>query len=81
MGLDRHKLIGFIVENSDVEEAELNEDTVLFSSGILDSFMMVELIAFLEDELTTKIRVTEINLDNFDTIGRILAFADSKARA
>lgn len=41
---------------------------------MLDSFMMVELIVFLEAAAGRRMKPTDIQLDNLDTIQRILGF-------
>jgi acyl carrier protein len=43
----------------------------LFDHGALDSFGVVEFLAFLEKDLNAEIRLDEITLDNFSTIERI----------
>ena len=57
------------------------DDTELFSTGTIDSFAMVELLVFLEGQIGSKLGPEDISLDNFDTLGRILAFAAARAPA
>jgi acyl carrier protein len=57
--------------------ADVQEETCLFSSGLLDSFHLVELIAVLEKSSGRKIRAGDVNLENLDTPGRIAAFLAS----
>jgi acyl carrier protein len=47
---------------------ELNGTTPLFSSGIVDSFGVLELIAFLEDRFQITIDPGRHQLTDFDTI-------------
>ena len=58
---------------------ELHDDTALFSSGLLDSFHLVEMIAVLEKNSGRKIKAGEINLENLDTPGRIAGFLGTPA--
>lgn len=51
----------------------LRDDTSLFSSGIIDSFGVLELIAFLEDAFQIEIDTTQRNLSEFDTVAKIAA--------
>lgn len=53
-------------------------DTLLFSSGALDSVAMLNLITFVEDRTGIEIRADEVTLENFDTIERILRFAEER---
>jgi acyl carrier protein len=78
MGLDRSALVEFIQSNFGLDGTALDTDTVLFSSNLLDSLSMVELMVFIEREAGIKIRATEVSLDNLDSITRILSFVERK---
>jgi acyl carrier protein len=58
---------------------DVQEETRLFSSGLLDSFHLVELIATLEKSSGRNIRAGDVNLENLDTPRRIAAFLASQA--
>lgn len=64
------------IEDELAVDAELGEDTLLFSSGLIDSFSLVSLMSFIEDEGGVRISPTDVKLENFDSIGRILAYLD-----
>ena len=49
----------------------LNDDAPLFSSGIIDSFGVLELIAFLEETFAVQIDPSVYELRDFDTIRKI----------
>jgi acyl carrier protein len=49
----------------------LDADTPLFSSGIVDSFGVLELIAFLDDTFGVDIDPARHDLAEFDTIAKI----------
>jgi acyl carrier protein len=53
----------------------VEDETQLFSRGLIDSLNVVELVTFVEGELGRPIPPADINLENFDTIGRILRYA------
>jgi acyl carrier protein len=55
------------------EDMDLERDEPIFSSGLLDSFSVTQLICFLEDQFAIKIAVSEVTLPDFDTVGKILA--------
>jgi D-alanine--poly(phosphoribitol) ligase subunit 2 len=55
------------------EELDLDRDEAIFSSGLLDSFSVTQLICFLEDQFGIKIAISDVTLQDFDTIGKILA--------
>jgi D-alanine--poly(phosphoribitol) ligase subunit 2 len=54
------------------DELELERDEPIFSSGLLDSFSVTQLICFLEDQFGVKIAISEVTIQDFDTIGKIL---------
>lgn len=51
----------------------LGPDDPLFSRGIIDSFGVLELIAFLEDAFHVEIDPSGHELEEFDTINKIAA--------
>lgn len=60
-----------------VKKAGFTDDTKLFSEGLLDSLSVMELVSFVESETGCVIAPTEIVLENFDTIERIVSFVDA----
>ncbi len=68
----------FLDQELDVDVATLTRDTTLFSSGIVDSFSLVALMSFIEDNGGIRVSPSEVNLENFDTIERIMAYLQSK---
>nr|WP_314262181.1 acyl carrier protein [uncultured Devosia sp.] len=58
-------------------EQPLDDDTELFSSGLLDSVSMMSVIMFIEQRSGGEVRPADVTLENFDTIGRITAYAAS----
>ena len=55
--------------------SQAEDETELFSTGLVDSFAMVDLLVFLEKHTGTKMGPEDITLDNLDSVSRILAFA------
>lgn len=76
--MTRESLVQFFVDKFGLAPDELADDTPIFSQG-LDSFNLVDLVGFLERSLGKKVGAMEVNLNNLDTLKRILAFARSKA--
>ncbi len=76
MALTRDKLLQFLDEEMYVDTSELEDDTPLFSSNLLDSFNVVELIAFIEKEAGSKIVPTDVKLDNLDTVEAIFKLVE-----
>jgi acyl carrier protein len=63
-----------------IDRRRVNEDTPLFSSGLLDSFAMVTLVTAVEGAAGIKVRATDVTLANFDSVGRILGYVAGRAR-
>jgi len=53
-------------------------DTVLISSGLVDSFSLVDLAMFVEERFGVKIDDTELTADIFDTLDQLTALVDSR---
>jgi acyl carrier protein len=56
-------------------------DLAVPSDGVLDSFSMVDLIAFIEKEAEIKMKPGDVRLDNLDSIGCILNYVNSLKKA
>jgi acyl carrier protein len=78
MALDRENLRHYLHEKQGLEPEEFEDDTMLFSSGLMDSFSMVDLIMFIEDTAGLRVHPVDVTLDNFDSIDRILAFVGAR---
>ncbi len=81
MTLSREKLVMMLVDEFGLDAAEIEAGAPLFSGGLLDSFNMVELVSYLEDETGTKLAAAEFTLENLDTVDRIVAFMARRASA
>lgn len=78
MRLGADSLREFIEESLGVDVSEIENDTALFSSGLIDSASLVELIVFVESEGRVKFDPDDVTLDNLDSIDQILAFVAAK---
>jgi acyl carrier protein len=79
MALSRDRLFAYLTEQLDVDARALADETPLFSSSLLDSFKMVDLILFIESEAGVTLGPLDVTLDNLDSISRILACARALA--
>jgi acyl carrier protein len=69
------ELIALIQEKMKIGQ-DLEPETALLSSGLIDSFHFVDLLSTLEDRYQVRIDPTELGVDNFDTPQQIYAFID-----
>ena len=60
----------FVLENYlfTEDEGALKDDDSFLDNGILDSMGVLELISFLEEELSTSVEGDEVTPDNLDSI-------------
>ena len=79
MKLTKDALIDYLGDELGVDTSDLDETALLFSSGIIDSFALVSMILFLESTCGIKVEPMDVQLDNMDSIERILRFVESKA--
>lgn len=68
----------YLGDRMGLDTATLEADTPLFSSNLLDSFSMVDLIMFIEKEGRVRLDPSDVSLDNLDSIERILKFVDTR---
>jgi len=50
---------------------KLSEDEHLISSGLIDSFSLVDISLFVEEEFNVQIDDTELNAETFDTLNEL----------
>ena len=81
MSLSREALVTYLESEMQVDLDEIDDTTELFSSGLVDSFAMVDLLVFLEKHTGTKMGPEDISLDNLDSVQRILDFAATRDKA
>ena len=75
-------IAGFLVGRfrTAIRRGELGVDDPLISSGIIDSFGVLEVIAFLEDTFHVVIDPTRHEVTEFETVNRIAALVESARR-
>ncbi len=78
MALTCQSLLDYFAGRMGVDTSGVDESTPLFSSNLLDSFSMVDLIMFIEKEGQIKMDVWDVTLDNLDSIGQILRLVEGK---
>jgi acyl carrier protein len=79
--LTKQSLMQFMEQGLGIEMADIDEETPLFSSGIIDSARMVDLIVYIESEAGVTFQPDDISLDYLDSVSRILAFLAAKREA
>ena len=78
MTLNKQAIYDYFASNFYIDSSEISDETLLFTTGVIDSFKMIELIVFLEQSCNIKIQPGEITLDNLDSIERVMKFIEGK---
>ena len=75
---DRERITAFLVGRfrTTIRRGELRFDDPLISSGAIDSFGVLEVIAFLEDTFGVTIDPTRHELTEFETVNSIAALVE-----
>jgi acyl carrier protein len=76
MTLTNEKLIAFLKDTLNVDDP-VEADTGLFSSGLLDSVAMMNVIGFVEETARIEVHPGDVTLENFDTVERIIRHVES----
>jgi acyl carrier protein len=74
----KEKLIEFIKREFGVEDTEIDEDTRLISSGLIDSFSLVSLQSFIAREFGKMIPAPRITAESFDTVRQMIEIIEKQ---
>jgi acyl carrier protein len=58
----------------------ISADEFLISSGLIDSFSLVDLALFIEDTFGIHIDDTELNAQTFDSLNQLVALIESRRK-
>ena len=59
---------------------KISADEPLLSSGLIDSFSLMDVALFVEDTFGVRIEDTELNGDTFDNLTQLAALIDSRKK-
>jgi acyl carrier protein len=63
-----------LVEQTGLSKDDIDDSTLLISSGIIDSLHTLQIVDFLEDNFELKIRMEHMEGQNFDSIELLASF-------
>ena len=68
------KIKDFIASKSKlVQASDITREMKIFSSGVLDSLMFIELVLFVEKHFQVKLTKTKaVNMSSLDSVGQII---------
>jgi len=56
----------------------ISPDEPLISSGLIDSFSLMDVALFVEDNFGVRIEDTELNADTFDNLAQLASLIESR---
>jgi len=79
MGTTEERLRAYLAANClHMPPDEIPLDQPLLSTGLVDSFHLVELAIFIETELGVRIDDTELNSGTFDTLAQLTVLVEQR---
>jgi len=77
----REEIKQFILKTSYVSGDQVQNDTLIFAQGIMDSMGFISIIGFIEDNFSVTTLDNELLETNFESINAITAFVIRKLEA
>ena len=75
--LIQEKIIGYLAQNG----KQVQADSQLLGSGLMDSMELINLVAFMEDELGLEIEQEDLVIANFESVRKILKLFETREQA
>ncbi|MEN8928280.1 MAG: phosphopantetheine-binding protein [Flavobacteriales bacterium] len=63
---------------SEIAFSDVENDELLWESGILDSITIIELSVEIENEFDIKIPIQDVVIDNFGSVNKLVKYIESK---
>ena len=74
----KNEIKQFILKASYVSEDMLNNETLIFTQGIMDSMGFMSLVSYLDDNFSIRVKDTELIEANFESIDAIGNFIERR---
>lgn len=74
----QEKIRQFIIKTSYISDDQINNNSLIFTQGIMDSMGFISLISFIEDTFSIKASDNELLDTNFESIDAITDFVNRK---
>lgn len=76
--MDRRERIVKVVQETAKKPLAVDPEESLFESGVLDSFVLPDLVSALETEFGIQVPDADLNPRKFDSIARIDAYLETR---
>lgn len=74
----RKVILNQLAEITGEDEIKRNPDIELFSTGLLDSFGIIQLFVAIQEELDIEIAPTEVDREMWETPNKIIAYLEER---
>lgn len=74
----KNKIKNYIIDATLSESKTINEDTLIFETGLLDSMGLLFLVEFINEEFNIEVKDDELLPENFQSVNSILKFIEGK---
>ena len=74
----REKIREYIIESTFGDTEDIQDNTLIFEAGLLDSMGLLFLIEYIKEEFSIETNDAELVVDNFKSIDSISDFIESK---
>lgn len=75
----REKILETLTEICGTDEIQKNSDIQLFSTGLLDSFGIIQLFVAIQEELNIEIAPTEVTREEWATPNMIIEYLEKRS--
>lgn len=72
------RLLSFVRDDVCNQRIELTVDTDLLLTGAVDSLGVIRITQWLEDEIGIEVDPGDVTLENFQTVGRMITYAEKQ---
>jgi acyl carrier protein len=76
----RRQVRAWLLDAFGIDGAQIKDDSSLFANGMLNSFDLLTFVMHLETQTGRRIRAIDVNLENFDSVNKIVTFLDRRRR-
>ena len=74
----KERVRGYIYEKVYADKDKINDDSMIFNEGFIDSMGFMDLIVFLEEEFSIRTSDADLLEENFESINAISGFVMGK---
>lgn len=72
------RLLDFVVRSFMVDEADIELDESLIDQGVIDSFGLVEITAFIEKDFGVLVRESDMTREQFGSMNKMATFVHTR---